>query len=112
KDGIVWPMSVAPFHVHICLLDPQDAETSQFASSLYEELQAAGVECLIDDREERPGVKFKDADLLGMPLRLNIGKRGVTGNEIEMIVRKTKEMTKLNLKEAAQKVKEWVKSQN
>lgn len=111
KDGIIWPVSIAPFHVHICLLDPQDPPTSQFANSLYEELWAAGIECLIDDREERPGVKFKDADLLGMPLRLNIGKRGVSANEIEIIGRKTRETTKVPLNEAAQKVKSWIKSQ-
>lgn len=112
KDGIVWPLSVAPFHVHICLLDPQDSETVVFANSLYEELGAAGIECLLDDRDERPGVKFKDADLLGMPLRLNIGKRGVTNNEVEMIVRKNKELIKLSLNETAQKVKAWVQSQS
>ncbi|MEQ1665456.1 MAG: proline--tRNA ligase, partial [Bdellovibrionales bacterium] len=70
KDGIIWPKSIAPFAVHICSLDPQDVDVSKVTNSLYENLQAAGIECLLDDRDERPGVKFKDADLLGMPLRI------------------------------------------
>lgn len=112
KDGIIWPVSIAPFHVHICLLDPQDTEVSRVAHSLYEELWSLGIECFMDDRDERPGVKFKDADLLGMPLRLNIGKRGVAAGELEMVVRKTKENLKFPLKEATQKIKSWVQSQS
>jgi prolyl-tRNA synthetase len=111
KDGIVWPLSVAPFHVHICLLDPKDDDVMKFTDGLYNDLTAKGVECFIDDRDERPGVKFKDADLLGMPLRLNIGKRGVTSDEVEMVVRKTKESAKLKLSEVASKVESWVKAQ-
>jgi prolyl-tRNA synthetase len=111
KDGIVWPISIAPFHVHICLLDPNDADTSKFANELYTELNAAGVECLLDDRDERPGVKFKDADLLGMPMRLNIGKRGVTSNEIEMVIRKSKETSKVAVKDISAKVQAWFRAQ-
>src|SRR5690606_32492089 len=96
----------APFHVHICLLDPQDPDTARFASGLYEELGAAGVECLMDDRDERPGVKFKDADLLGMPIRVNIGKRGVAANEVEIIDRKTKAVKKVALDSAAQDIRQ------
>lgn len=112
KDGIIWPSAIAPFHVHLCLLDPQDAETAQYANSLYKDLWADGIECFLDDREERPGVKFKDADLLGMPLRLNIGKRGMTANEIEIVTRKTKETIKVAPNEVKEKVKSWFKSQN
>lgn len=112
KDGIIWPKAIAPFYVHICLLDTQDVETAQFANSLYEELWADGIECFLDDREERPGVKFKDADLLGMPLRLNIGKRGMTANEIEIITRKTKEIVKVPPKDVKEKVKSWFASSN
>jgi prolyl-tRNA synthetase len=95
KDGIVWPLSIAPFHVHICLLDPDDAQISGLASQVYEGLSAKGVEAFIDDRDERPGVKFKDADLLGFPLRVNIGRRGVESNQIEVVDRKTKEVLKV-----------------
>lgn len=94
KDGIVWPISIAPFAVHICLLDPQDAKVSAVATSIYEDLQKLGVDCFMDDRDERPGVKFKDADLLGMPVRLNIGGRGVTAGEVEIVNRRTKEVSK------------------
>ncbi len=110
KDGIIWPVSIAPYHVHICLLDPQDATVAQYANQLYADLWAAGVECLMDDREERPGVKFKDADLLGMPLRLNIGKRGFDAGEIEIITRKTKEITKVKPDETKDKVLAWYRS--
>lgn len=95
KDGIVWPVSVAPFHVHICLLDPKDEQLSKYSEDLYQKLHAAGVDCFMDDRNERPGVKFKDADLLGMPLRLNIGRRGFDNNSLELVERKTKAVTQL-----------------
>ena len=62
KDGIVWPKALAPYEVHICLLDPKDEEIAKLANSLYEELKVEGVDCLLDDRDERPGFKFKDAD--------------------------------------------------
>ncbi len=94
KDGIVWPISIAPFAVHICLLDPQDEKVASVANSIYEELHKRGIDCFMDDRDERPGVKFKDADLLGMPIRLNVGGRGVTAGEVEVVNRRTKEMGK------------------
>ena len=73
-NGIIWPMSVAPYHVIITLVKPGDAEQEAVADKIYKELLAAGVEVLLDDRDERPGVKFKDADLLGIPLRITVGK--------------------------------------
>ena len=78
KDGIIWPRAIAPFQVHICLLDPRDAATAGVAEKLYVDLKNQGIDCMMDDRDERPGVKFKDADLLGMPLRINIGARGLS----------------------------------
>jgi prolyl-tRNA synthetase len=95
KDGIVWPISLAPFPVHICLLDPDNADAAKVAEDLYKELRASGIDCLMDDRVERPGVKFKDADLLGMPLRVNIGARGLTAGELELVERATKQTTKV-----------------
>lgn len=111
KDGIVWPFSLAPFHVHICLLDPTDSETSKIAMTLYEDLLAHKIDCLLDDRDERPGIKFKDADLLGMPLRLNIGKRGIQAGEIELIPRKTKVIEKIPIASAKEKILSWVSTQ-
>ena len=104
KDGMIWPLPLAPFHVHICLLDPKDEKVSSVANKVYDELWAQGVECLMDDREERPGIKFKDADLLGMPLRLNIGKRGVDNNEVEVVIRRSKEVIKCPTEDVTQQV--------
>ena len=96
RDGIIWPVSIAPFHVHICHLDPGEAEANGVVEGLYRELESQGVEVFVDDREERPGVKFKDADLLGMPLRITVGARGLKSGEVEVVERGSKEMTKLS----------------
>jgi len=72
-DGIVWPASIAPFKVHIVVVSLKDAAQMAAARSIYEACAAAGFDPLLDDREERPGVKFKDADLLGMPVRITVG---------------------------------------
>ncbi len=90
-DGIIWPLPLAPFHVHICLLDPKDPETLAVAENIYAGLNERGVEVFMDDRDERPGVKFKDADLMGLPVRLIIGQKGIKAGQIELVVRKTKE---------------------
>lgn len=94
-DGIIWPVSIAPFHVHICLLDPADPAAAELVTRYENEMQAAGLDVLVDDRDERPGVKFKDADLLGMPIRVVIGKKGLEKGEIEVVTRKTKALEKL-----------------
>lgn len=108
KDGIIWPPSVAPFDVHIVVLDPDNVEVMQSAEIVYRELQSYGLDVLMDDRAERPGVKFKDADLLGMPVRLNIGGRGLQNGEVELITRRTKEMQKVKLESAVEKAVELV----
>jgi prolyl-tRNA synthetase len=72
-DGIVWPAAIAPFKVHVVLVSAKDAAQMAAAQSIYAACQAAGLEPLLDDRDERPGVKFKDADLLGMPVRVTVG---------------------------------------
>ena len=95
KDGIVWPISIAPYQVHICCLDPKDESVAAASEELYDGLIKDGVDVLMDDREERPGVKFKDADLLGMPVRVTIGGRGLKNNELEVVIRKTKEVFKV-----------------
>lgn len=79
ENGIIWPMSVAPYHVIITLVKPEDEEQAQVAENIYRQLIEAGVEVLLDDRNERPGVKFKDADLLGIPVRITVGKRAPEG---------------------------------
>ncbi len=94
-DGIIWPKSIAPFLVHLCVLDPKDPTVMGLAEGLYKELFSMNIDVLMDDREERPGVKFKDADLLGMPVRVVIGKRGLDNNEVEVVERKTKTINKI-----------------
>ena len=79
ENGIIWPMSVAPYHVIITQVKTGDEAQDAAAEKIYRELMAAGVEVLLDDRDERPGVKFKDADLLGIPVRITVGKRAPEG---------------------------------
>jgi prolyl-tRNA synthetase len=82
-DGIKWPMSIAPFHVALLPLQMNDAAVKDTAEKLYAELQAAGVEVMLDDRDERAGVKFKDGDLIGLPIRIAIGKKGLAEGKVE-----------------------------
>jgi prolyl-tRNA synthetase len=85
-EGIRWPMSIAPYHVHIVTL-AKDETITKTARELYDALTAKGVEVLWDDRDERPGVKFKDADLIGVPLRVTIGSKGLAGGNVELKAR-------------------------
>jgi prolyl-tRNA synthetase len=82
-DGIRWPMSIAPLHVALLPLQMQDAAVREAAEKLYRELTEAGIEVLLDDRDERAGVKFKDADLIGLPLRIAVGKKGLAEGKVE-----------------------------
>ena len=84
KDGIIWPASVAPFQVVIDLLDPADAAVAKVAEDLEAQLEAQGIDVLIDDRAERPGVKFKDADLIGFPVRVVVGAKGLSNGGVEV----------------------------
>lgn len=86
-DGIIWPMSIAPFEVLILALDPRDDEVMRVAGELHDQLAAAGIDVLFDDRDERAGFKFKDADLIGIPLRLVVGKKSLAAGGVEVTVR-------------------------
>ncbi len=99
-DGIVWPWAVAPFQVLICLLDPQLPEAAELGKKLAAAAERAGADVLIDDRVERPGVKFKDADLIGLPLRVTIGGRGLKEGIVELKWRTVKEAAKIPLADA------------
>jgi prolyl-tRNA synthetase len=88
EKGIIWPRSVAPFEVVILLLDPDDEQLAAVAGELHDDLSARGVPVMLDDREERAGVKFNDAELIGYPLRAVIGKRSKESGEIELQVRR------------------------
>lgn len=99
EDGIIWPVSVAPYHAIVTLVKPQDEEQAKAAEEIYQSLLAAGVEAVIDDRDERPGVKFKDADLLGFPIRITVGKRAGEGI-VEYKLRRDSEKSELSVAEA------------
>ncbi len=103
-DGIVWPWNAAPFQVLICVLDPQLPEAMDLARKLAAAAESAGAEVLVDDRAERPGVKFKDADLIGIPLRLTIGGKGLKEGIIELKWRAQKDIAKVPLAEAEARI--------
>ena len=104
-DGIIWPWNVAPYQVLVVLLDPQLAEASELARKLAAAAESAGADVLVDDRAERPGVKFKDADLIGVPLRITIGGRGLKEGVVEMKLRTEKAVEKVPLTEAEARVR-------
>ena len=87
--GIIWPMSIAPFEVLVLALDPRDEEVMRVATQIHDELAAAGIDVLFDDRDERAGFKFKDADLIGIPLRIVVGKKSLTAGGVEVTDRRT-----------------------
>ena len=103
-DGICWPWNSAPFQLLVCVLDPRLPEAMSLAEGLAAAAEADGADVLIDDRAERPGVKFKDADLIGIPLRLTIGGRGLKEGVIELKWRKGAGVTKIPLPEAEAQV--------
>ena len=107
KDGIIWPMSVAPYHVIITLVKPDDEIQAGVAEKIYTELEKAGVEVLLDDRKERPGVKFKDADLLGIPVRITVGKLAGEGT-VEYKLRRDAEKEEISVDEALSRAIEIV----
>lgn len=98
EGGIIWPMSVAPYHVIICVMKAGDENQDRVAEHIYEELNKAGVETLLDDRDERAGVKFKDADLLGIPIRITVG-RGAADGMVEYKMRRDAEKTDMTVDE-------------
>jgi prolyl-tRNA synthetase len=110
-DGIIWPMSLAPYQVTILTLQPKDADVAAAADKLYRELAAAGVEVFYDDRDERPGAKFKDADLIGIPVRVAIGKRSLAEGKLELKARADKDATLIDAADAAATVAARVRAE-
>ncbi len=108
KNGIIWPKAIAPFRVHICLLDPEDPKTTEVAGRIYQSLQEKKVDVFMDDRFESAGVKFKDADLLGFPLRISVGARDGKKGMVELTERLTgtrEKISKRNVLEHILKLK-------
>ncbi len=109
EKGIIWPLSIAPYQVNLLGLDLDKGETRQVAEQLYADLTAAGVEVLYDDRTETAGVKFNDADLIGLPLRAVVSKRSLKNGGMELKLRSQKESRIVPLTEAVQVIQEEVR---
>ena len=110
KDGIIWGGEIAPFHVHLICVNTKISEVKNKADELYKELELNEIEVLYDERLDiSPGFKFKDADLLGMPLQLIISEKNMKNNEAEIKLRRTGERIKTNLTEVITKLKELIK---
>jgi prolyl-tRNA synthetase len=111
QHGLVWPITVAPFHVHLVLLrgkgTPQAEET---ADRLYTDLKAAGIEVLYDDRDESPGVKFNDADLIGCPVRITVSERALAQAGVEMKLRRDQEKIIVPLPEVLERLRSVIQS--
>jgi prolyl-tRNA synthetase len=111
EQGLIWPVSVAPYQVHLVLLRSKNTPQAEAtADALYTDLQRAGLEMLYDDRDESPGVKFNDADLIGLPIRLTVSERALAQGGVELKLRKLPEKTIIPLGDAIQKVQEVLQS--
>ncbi|MBI4718431.1 MAG: proline--tRNA ligase [Planctomycetes bacterium] len=108
EKGICWPMSIAPFEVVICALDVREASVTNTAQRLHDELCAAGVEVILDDRDARPGFKFADAELVGFPVRITVGKKGLAEGSVEIVERCGGEVRKVPVERALSEVREQV----
>ena len=104
KDGIVWPLSIAPFQCVLSILSSKDHLLVEQADKVYKQLQALGIEVLLDDRDERAGVKFKDADLIGIPYRINFGSKKFAQGKVEWVERSTKKIVDVDLSDLVRKV--------
>jgi prolyl-tRNA synthetase len=110
EAGIIWPASIAPLAVEILPLNINDEKQKEVAFQLYQKLNEKNIEVLIDDRDERAGVKFNDADLIGLPLRVNVGDKSLKKGEVEIVVRKTKEVISVKPEEVMEKCLELLSS--
>lgn len=107
EKGIIFPLSVAPFKVCIAALNTKDETCMEIANKLYDELNNAGIDTLLDDRDERPGIKFNDLDLLGIPIRITLGKK-LSENKVEFKLRKETESIDLDLNDVVNHIKEFL----
>ena len=107
ENGIVWPAALAPFDVHVVAVNMNNKDIVLHANQIYRHLHEAGLEVLLDDRSSvSPGFKFKDADLLGMPVQVIVGEKGLKNNQLEIKVRKTGERIMVALDGVVGHVKE------
>jgi len=109
ESGMILPMSIAPFEVSVVLIDSKDEEQVRIAENIYNELKELGIDVLFDNRDERPGVKFKDMDLIGIPLRITVGKK-INDNLVELKERSSKEFIDISIDEVIDYVSKYVKN--
>ncbi|EKF01460.1 proline--tRNA ligase [Tolypothrix sp. PCC 7601] len=107
KDGIIWPVAIAPYHAIVTIPNIKDAQQIEIAEKLYKELNQAGIETLLDDRDERAGVKFKDADLIGIPYRIVTG-RAIANGKVEVVERATRKSQEIDINEVIGTIKQWI----
>ncbi|WP_373529904.1 proline--tRNA ligase [Nostoc sp.] len=107
KDGIIWPVAIAPYHAIVTIPNIKDAQQVEIAQKLYTELNQAGIETLLDDRDERAGVKFKDADLIGIPYRIVTG-RAIANGKVEVVERATRKSQEIVIDEVTAILQQWI----
>ena len=107
KDGIIWPVEIAPYHAIVTIPNIKDAKQMEAAETLYRDLNAAGIETLLDDRDERAGVKFKDADLIGIPYRVVTG-RSLKEGKVEVVERATQNRQEMAIEAVVSTLREWI----
>jgi len=110
EKGICWPLHIAPFDVIIVTTNESHEESKKVANELYAGLQDAGIDVLYDDRQDRAGVKFNDAELIGFPIQVVVGERNLKNNEIEIKIRKSLKINKLSISSAVEHITQWVKN--
>jgi len=108
KNGIIWPISIAPFEVIITSVNQDDDKVARTAEDIYKRLLSKGIEVLLDDRLLRGGVKFKDADLIGIPIRVTVGQKSLAEGNVEIKLRSESESNKINVEDVTAKVIELV----
>ena len=108
ENGIIWPLSDAPFHVVITVVQMKDEASVEVAEALYGELIESGVEVLLDDRDARAGVKFADAELIGIPIRVTVGPKGIANDIVELADRRDREMVSIKINEVVSNIKDRI----
>ena len=110
QNGIIWPISIAPFEILVTCVNQEDPQVAGVAEKIYQQLLDEGIDVLLDDRLERGGIKFKDADLIGIPVQVTVGKKSVAENNVEIKLRREPKSQKITIEKAVEKVIELVNS--
>ncbi len=110
KNGIIWPISIAPFEVIVTCVNQEDDEVAKIAKDIYQQLSVKGIDVLLDDRKLRGGVKFKDMDLIGIPVRVTVGKKSVAEGNVEITLRHDTQRQSTPIAEATTKTIKLINS--